>query len=252
MRHSRCHGKRGGGVSGAAGSVCSLWHYWPNYPLTGWHSSGLNLLIPHWLQSESGGYDLETDPVALPFGIPQGSVLGLILFTMYTSPPGDLCMCHLVDFQLYADDQQVCLSFKPSHTNQTAQESCISHLEKCIEDFKNLDVLQTTQVKQTIKQNLCCSVQSRNSRRLITLQSGLAQKQSVLQSYAKPGLLHGLSYEECPPHQQANITTLSITLWYSFHQITHRWRYSPGWTTITLVFLAQPNTNWINFYGSKT
>ena len=80
--------------------------------------------------------DLESDPVALTFGIPQRSVLGPILFTLYTSPLGDLCRQHLVEFQLYADDQQVYLSFTPSCTNQTAQESCISHLKKCIEHIK--------------------------------------------------------------------------------------------------------------------
>ena len=60
---------------------------------------------------------LESDPVALTFAIPQGSVFGPILFTMYTSPLGDLCNHHLVQFQLYAENQQVYLSFKPSHTN---------------------------------------------------------------------------------------------------------------------------------------
>ena len=80
--------------------------------------------------------DFESNPVALTFHIPQGSVLGPILFTMYTSPLCDLCRCYLVEFQLYADDQQVYLSFKPSHTNQTTQESCISHLKKCIKDIK--------------------------------------------------------------------------------------------------------------------
>ena len=61
--------------------------------------------------------DLESDQVALTFSVPQGSVLDPILFTMYTSPLGDLYRCHLAEFQLYADDQQVYLSFKPSHTN---------------------------------------------------------------------------------------------------------------------------------------
>ena len=61
--------------------------------------------------------DFESDPVALTYGIPQGSVLGPILLSLYTSSLGDLCRHHLVEFQLYADDQQVYLSFEPSHTN---------------------------------------------------------------------------------------------------------------------------------------
>ena len=53
--------------------------------------------------------DLESDPVALTFGITQRSVLSPILFTIYTSPLGDLCRHYLVEFQPYADDQQVYL-----------------------------------------------------------------------------------------------------------------------------------------------
>ena len=79
---------------------------------------------------------LRSDLVALTFGIPQGIVLGPILFTMYTSPLWELCKHHLAEFQLYAGDQQVYLSFKPSHTNWIAQESCITHLEKYIKDIK--------------------------------------------------------------------------------------------------------------------
>ena len=55
-----------------------------------------------------------SDPVDLDFGVPQGSVLGLVLFTMYTSPLGSICRSNSVEFQLFADDQQLYLSFKPS------------------------------------------------------------------------------------------------------------------------------------------
>ena len=52
------------------------------------------------------------DMKSLSQGVPQGLVLGPITFTSYTTPLGDICRSHDILFQLYADDQQVYLSFK--------------------------------------------------------------------------------------------------------------------------------------------
>ena len=54
----------------------------------------------------------KSDSISLKFGVPQGSVLGPILFTLYTSPLGQICS-NKVHYHLYADDQQIYLHFKP-------------------------------------------------------------------------------------------------------------------------------------------
>ena len=66
----------------------------------------------------------------LSCGVPQGSCLGPLLFTMYASKLSDIIKGHLPRAHAYADDSQLYLSFKPDNTS--SQSNAVDAMERCI------------------------------------------------------------------------------------------------------------------------
>uniref|UniRef100_A0A669C4E4 Reverse transcriptase domain-containing protein n=1 Tax=Oreochromis niloticus TaxID=8128 RepID=A0A669C4E4_ORENI len=64
------------------------------------------------------------------YGVPQGSVLGQMLFTLYMLPLGSIIRRHSIHFHCYADDTQLYLSMKPGNTHQLVK------LQECLKDIK--------------------------------------------------------------------------------------------------------------------
>ena len=68
--------------------------------------------------------------VHLSCGVPQGSVLGSIFFTIYLLPLGDIIRKHGLKFHTYADDCQLHTSFSMSTTKT------VSSMQMAIDDIR--------------------------------------------------------------------------------------------------------------------
>ena len=71
-----------------------------------------------------------SNPQPVKSGVPQGSILGPLLFNLYISPIEDLAQAHAISILFYADDAQIYLSLSPSNTAEPILllESCLSDL----------------------------------------------------------------------------------------------------------------------------
>ncbi|WP_419615719.1 reverse transcriptase family protein [Thiolapillus sp.] len=67
----------------------------------------------------------------LKYGVPQGSVLGPVLFVLYTTPLSDIIASHSVNHQLFADDTQLQKSAPLSEIDNLTKELCA-----CTDDIK--------------------------------------------------------------------------------------------------------------------
>ncbi|KAM9559809.1 uncharacterized protein ACWYII_015600 isoform 1-T1 [Salvelinus alpinus] len=97
------------GISGAA-------HAWIASYLTG------RSYQVAWRESVSA-------PRALTTGVPQGSVLGPLLFSLYTKSLGSVISSHGLSYHCYADDTQLIFSFPPSD-NQV-----VNRISACLADI---------------------------------------------------------------------------------------------------------------------
>ena len=113
--------------------LCSTWvlllipltmmYFWKDF------KSGLGICgtALNWFKSYLSGRSqsvlingTQSKPTSLVCGVPQGSVLGPILFTIYMLPLGDIIKRHETQFHMYADDCQLYTTFEASDINQTA------------------------------------------------------------------------------------------------------------------------------------
>ena len=65
--------------------------------------------------------DCFSSPLNISCGVPQGSVLGPLLFTLYTTPLSLVINRHHLSHHLYADDTQMYISLSTSDASSSLQ-----------------------------------------------------------------------------------------------------------------------------------
>ena len=77
--------------------------------------------------------DAISEPIPLTCGVPQGSVLGLILFTIYTMPMQRIVRKHVGEHK-YADNTRLYVTYNPNVLGD--MQSAVKQLEDCIAEIR--------------------------------------------------------------------------------------------------------------------
>ena len=93
---------------------------------------GLDGTVLLWIKSYLSNQKIKIESVFLPLGVPQGSVLGPLLFTLYISPLSQVISKFKVTHHLYAEDTQIYLAVDSRNFDSSMEDltECLKSVQE--------------------------------------------------------------------------------------------------------------------------
>ena len=114
------------------------------------HGFGMHDTALHWFSSYLTTRtqtvtvnNCSSAPETISYGVPKGSVLGPVLFFLYTAPFSDVMDSHSVLHHSFADDTQLQKSAPPQQVDELIQS-----MQQCVHDVKSWMTHKKTETKR--------------------------------------------------------------------------------------------------------